>query len=335
MTVAGAGRFAAAGFLLAFALRGAVHAQPAPARLTFEPRAAIVGTAVTAHATNLTPATHFALVWRSGRAEWRVENGNFFGIRAPESAVTLATGTSDAQGALALQFTVPEDFGYLHDVDVRTDAGETATHQGFTVIPHVTISPASGPPGTPITLTVTGLGYRFYQVVWHLLYDGAHTGWLSAITTHGTARVTLAASGEAGMHTLQAIEGPTAAYLNEEQSPNYQPLIPTVLMQRFRVTAGAAHLPPRAATQALPRLANGGPKAGGAAVFAVPALAIDYGSGVVGSAIALHGAGFAPQKDVVLEWETVVGNRLSGNGWDTKRVPLARAVADAGGCGHR
>ena len=51
----------------------------------------------------------------------------------------------------------------------------------------------------------------------------------------------------------------------------------------------------------------------------------------MGSAIALSGRGFAPQRDVVLEWETVVGNRLSGNGWDTKRVPLARAVSDAAG----
>lgn len=179
---------AAAGLILAPALRPPANAQDHPGRLAFAPVGAPVGTPITARGSNLPPATRFAVVWRSGRAEWRVEDGKFFGIRAPETAQTLASGSSDARGALVLHFTVPEDFGYVHDVELRSDAGAAAAHQGFTVIPHVTLSPASGPVGTPITLTVTGLGYRFYQVVWHLLYDGAQTGWLSAITTHGTAR---------------------------------------------------------------------------------------------------------------------------------------------------
>jgi hypothetical protein len=322
-----AARLRSAGLVLGLALAWLAPAsgQPAPGRLTFAPVAAIVGTPVTARATDLPPATHFALVWRSGRAQWRVENGNFFGILAPETATALASGTSDAQGTLVLHFTVPDDFGYLHDVELHSDAGATVAHQGFTVIPHLTLSPASGPVGTPITITATGLGYRFYQVVWHLLYDGAQTGWLSAITTHGTARVTIPASGEIGLHTLQALEGPTAPYLNEEQSPNYQPLIPTVLTQRFRIVAGAPHLPARAIAQSLPRLPGAVSGATG------PSLAIDFGSGVVGSAITLSGRGFAPQQNVVLEWETVVGNRLSGNGWETQRVPLGRTVSDVVG----
>jgi len=316
---------AATGLGLAFAFHAAANAQTAP-RLTFAPIAASVGTAVTARASNLPPATRFALVWRSGAPAWRVEDGNFFGIQAPETARPLVAGTSDADGALVLHFTVPEDFGYLHDVELRSDAGAAVTHQGFTVIPRFTLSPAAGTLGTPITITVTGLGYRFYQVVWHLLYDGAQTGWLSAITTHGTARVTIPASGDIGLHTLQALEGPTAPYLNEEESPNYQPLIPTVLAGRFRVVAGAPHLPRATSAQTLPRLAGAVPSTGTG-----PSLAADYASGVVGSTTTLTGSGFTPQHDVVLDWETVVGNRLSGNGWETQRVPLAHAVSDAGG----
>jgi hypothetical protein len=201
-----------------------------------------------------------------------------------------------------------------------------AATQGFTVVPKITLSPASGPAGTPITVTVTGLGYRFYQVVWHLLYDGAQTGWLSAVTTHGTARVTIPAAGEIGAHTLQAIEGPTAPYLNGQQSPNAQAYIPQVIAQTFRITPGEAIRPPAARLQTPVRTAP--PPA---VSSSAPVLRSLLASGAVGSPMVVSGGGFAPHAPVVLTWETYVGNRLSGNGWSTEERPLAQVSADASG----
>jgi hypothetical protein len=325
-------RAVAAALAIALALAGhsSASAQESTGRLNFTPGGASVGTPVVAHARGLTPNARYALVWRSGNPRWWTDAGKFYGILAPESATTLARGTSDAAGSLALRFTVPSDFGYLHDVEVRAettppDAQPTAT-QGFTVVPRIAISPQSGPPGTPVTVTVTGLGYRFYQVVWHLLYDGAQTGWLSAVTTHGTARITIPASGAIGMHTLQAIEGPTAPYLNGQNSPNAQRYIPQVIAATFRITAGRVVRPPAATAQTPRRERPEAPAAGGA-----PALRSDFASGPVGSPIALGGSGFAPQAAVTLTWETYVGNRLSGNGWSTQEHPLTKITADANG----
>lgn len=319
---------ALAAFLLAPGLRAPAVAQTDAGRLTFAPDGAPVGMPVTARGTGLAPTTHFALVWHSGAARWNVGDGKFNGILAPDTMRTLATGTSDAHGALALHFTVPEDFGYLHDVDVRSDAGTLTAHQGFTVIPRLTISPASGPLGTPITITMTGDGYRFYQLNWHLMYDGAQTGWLSAITTHGTARVTIRAAGAIGMHTLQALEGPTAPYLNEQQSPNYQPLIPTVLAGSFHITPGAPRLPGTTAAQSLPR---GRTSARAADGTATRSFAADFRSGVVGSMMTFSGHGFTPHGAVDIAWETVVGNDITGSGWATQQRPLASATSDANG----
>jgi hypothetical protein len=231
---------------------------------------------------------------------------------------------------LRLRFTVPADFGYIHDVDIRAvDGGAISstvtTHQGFTVIPTLTVSPSSGPLGTPITITMTGVGYRFYQAVWHLMYDGEQTGWLSAVTTHGTARVTIPATGALGMHTLQAIEGPTAPYLNETQSPNYQPLIPTVVAGTFRITAGPPRLPPASAASAARALDPAPTYVSG------PAVAADYESGTVGSRVTLSGRGFAPNAKVTVEWETVVGDDISGRGWAPQRHPLLTVTADSNG----
>jgi hypothetical protein len=295
------------------------------ALLTFAPAGASVGTPVVARAAHLPPRTRVALVWHTSRPQWRTEDGNFLGIVAPEAVRTLANGTTDAEGSLTLRFRVPEDFGYLHDVDLRS-GGTVLAHQGFTVIPKLTISPHAGPLGTPISVTLTGVGYRFYEAVWHLMYDGAQTGWLSAVTTHGTARATIPATGAIGMHTLQAIEGAAAPYLNQQQSPNYQPLIPTVVAQRFRIVPGAPHLPTSPAAQS-PRRARDPLRYQGTAAT----LASDFASGIVGSPLILSGRGFPPATKVTVEWETVVGNHISGNGWETQLRRLGTSESDRAG----
>jgi hypothetical protein len=324
-------RLAAFAFALAFGtLPTGGAAQEIGGQLTLMPRGGSVGTRVVARARGLAPDAHFALVWNSGDPHWRTKAGKFYGIVAPETARTLARGTSYASGTLVLRFTVPEDFGYLHDLEVRPENAApgalAAATQGFTVVPQLAISPRSGPPGTPITITVTGLGYRFYQLVWHLLYDGAQTGWLSAVTTHGTARVTIPASGAIGEHTLQAIEGPSAPYLNGQQSPNAQRFIPQVVAATFRITAGRPVQPAAARAQTPPRKR---PQA--ALAPRAPALRSDFASGSVGAPIALRGSGFAPQTPLALTWETYVGNRLSGNGWSTQERPLSKVTTDANG----
>ena len=94
-----------------------------------------------------------------------------------------------------LHFAVPEDYGYVHNVFLTDAHGARLARQGFVVAPHMTVSPSSGPLGTPIHIHVTGLGYKFYHLVWHLKYDGADAGMLSGLSTRGVADVTLPATG--------------------------------------------------------------------------------------------------------------------------------------------
>jgi hypothetical protein len=301
-------------------------AQSAPADLTFVPESGIVGTRVTARATGLVPDTHVDLIWKSGDPHWNVHDGKFFGIAATPTAHVVAEGTSDAHGSLTLTFLVPEDFGYVHDVELRA-AGEAlaappAAAQGFTVVPHLTLATHAGRSGAPIVVTVTGLGYRFYEVVWHLIYDGAQTGWLSAVTTHGTAQVTIPASGALGVHTLQAIEGAAAPYLNGEQAPNAQAAIPQTIGDTYRILAGPAQHVPSPRAQIPPREVPPVPPA-----THEPALTTDFASGPVGAPIVVTGERFPPGTAVALRWETLVGNRLSGNGWTTQEHAVAQAIA--------
>lgn len=299
----------------------------AQGRLSFSPQSGTVGTIVQAAATGLTPGLEVDLVWTSADPSWKVEDGRFLGIEASETSEVLTSGTVNASGELGLEFTVPEDFGYVHNVFLM-NGDEQVARQGFVVAPELTISPSSGPVGTPITVTVTGVGYRFWESVWHLLYDGAHSGWLSAITTNGTATAVIPATGPAGPHTLQILSGThPVPYLNQQQAPIYKPQIPTVLGETFEITVGEPVVPAPAQTQHLTRLPGSSVVSEGDR----PVLVSDYRSGWVGSPLTVTGAGFPANSDVQLEWSSVVGNRIAGSGWEEVLRPLQTVSTDASG----
>ncbi|MGH2346587.1 MAG: hypothetical protein ACRDG4_15285, partial [Chloroflexota bacterium] len=284
------------------------------------------GQQVRAVGTGLPATTAVRLSWFRGAPSWQVKDGLFNGIKVGEKPVQIASGITDAQGKVTIPFTVPNDFGYIHNVELAT-GGKTQARQGFTVIPKLNITPTSGPVGTPITVTFSGVGYSLYESVWHLLYDTSRTGWLSAITTNGTATAVIPATGAVGLHTLQVISGThPVPYLNQQQAPIYQPLIPTVLGASFRVTAGTPIVPANPATQTLPRTT------GTTAIAASgPSLVLSELSGTVGTSLTVRGVDFTPSTMVHLSWSTVVGNRISGNGFASQDRPLADVKADSNG----
>jgi hypothetical protein len=312
------------GSLIALALLLASSAW-AQGRLVLQPDAGIVGSEVVATMTDLAPGADVDVVWMSAAADWNVADGRFYGVVAEETRTVVATATVAADGTASAAFRVPEDFGYVHNLFVEVDGAQVA-RGGFIVVPHVAIEPTSGPVGTPITVTMTGVGYRFWEIAWHLLYDGAHAGMLTAITSQGTAVATIPATGAVGLHTLQLLSGThPVPYLNQQQSPNYKPAVPTVVSALFEVTEGEAVLPPPPEAQTLPRRPEA-PHMG-----AGPRLWADYRSGPVGSPIALQGSGFPANSTLELSFDSVRGNRISGGGWEVVVNELGTVRTDMDG----
>ena len=94
------------------------------------------------------------------------------------------------------------------------------TQVGFSIDMTVTISPESGPVGTPITVEVKGIGWRQLFNSWVLLYDNNFTGWISAVTTGGSAKFTIPATGRPGVHLIEVLHGEfTFPYRNMQQNP--------------------------------------------------------------------------------------------------------------------
>jgi len=292
--------------------------------MSLAPVRGTIGSTVTVTAHQL-PANHsYALVWESVKASWVLKGSykeTFAGRDFQPTRATLETVTSGADGNLQATFTVPEGFGFGHTVAL-VDQGRVVNQAGFTVDPTASLASSQGPEGSPIEVTLKGIGARSYTNNWMLLYDHKDTGWLSAVTTNGTAHATIPATGGPGEHVITIIHGAyTFPYLNTGQSPHKKP----VFHLTYTITPGAAVLPPPASTQSLPRAAGAAPAGSGTAAWAAPA------SGVNGEPVTVHARGLAPNTTVELTWSRMVGSHVTSSGYKLETVPLGKATVGADG----
>ena len=153
-----------------------------------------------------------------------------------------------------------------------------------------------------------------------LLYDNKYTGFMSAVTTSGTARFTVPATGHVGLHILEILHTDFGSpYRNTQQSP--VPDRPQFKLD-FTITPGAPVLPPPPAEQAQTQVRSLPPQGDSSRRRRF--------SGI-DQPVVVSGAGFEPGKTYTLNWNTVVGNRMTGRGWEEVARPIAEAKADAAG----
>jgi len=288
-------------------------------RLNVEPENGPVGTPLTVTADRLPPNQEFQLIWRTVKGRWKVDNAEYHGREYQPVAYQIAKVKSDQDGKLTAKLITPEDFGFSHDI-VLQQPDRMFTQVGFSIDMTIEVSPKEGPVGTPITFDVKGIGWRSLFNSWELLYDNNFTGWMSSVTTSGSAKFTIPATGRVGTHILEVLHGElTFPYRNMQQNP--EPDRPRWSIP-FRITEGAPVLPPPPETQAQ-TMVNRLPPQG--ELVATPAFS------AILEPVTVSGSGFEPGKSYKLNWTRVVGNRMTGAGWEVSAAPVAEATADVQG----
>jgi hypothetical protein len=278
-----------------------------------------VGTPLAVAAEGLPAGQEFVLVWRTVKGRWKAGDGEYRGREHQPVGYEIARLRSDAEGRLATAFIAPEDFGFVHDI-VLQQGDRLLTQTGFSLDMTVKLSRNSGPVGTPIQVEVKGIGWRQLQNSWLLLYDNNFTGWISAVTTGGSASFTIPATGAPGLHVIELLHGDfTFPYRNMQQSP--EPDRPRFVLH-FTVTPGTPVLPPPPPLQAQATVRTLPPP--GELVAAPP-------FSTTGQPVTVSGSGFAPDRTYRLDWATVTGNRVAGGGWQESSRPVSTAKADSGG----
>lgn len=287
--------------------------------LSVSPKHGPAGTPVTLSAEGLPPGQEFQLLWSTATGAWNVTDTEYHGREFTPVAYEIAKAKADAAGRLTANFIAPEDYGFLHDI-VLQQGDRLFTQVAFNLDMTIEISPKSGPPGTPIRFDVKGVGFRSLYNSWDVIYDNNFTGWISSVTTKGSASFTIPATGGPGDHIIEVLHGElTVPYRNPEQNP--APGRPRFEFT-FQVTDGAPVMPapPEQQAQKIVRVL---PPQGD--LVATPRF------GGVGEPAVVRGEGFTPGKTYQLNWTRVVGNRMTGQGWEEISKPVAQATADAGG----
>ncbi len=193
-------------------------------------------------ADGLPPGKNVDLMWSTVTGGWVIEDSYYFRGKKYEPVANAAWDNfrSTASGRLDARFRIPEDYGGLHEVSAVID-GQTIAQKGIEVTQSFEMRPASGPVGTPIELTVKGLGFRVMESTWVVNWDNSLAGFVSAASSKGSAVARFRAAGPAGPHVVQVLSGfQGLGYLNHEQAPNDYLPRPAVLVPDDRRTSRVA-----------------------------------------------------------------------------------------------
>ena len=145
--------------------------------------------------------TPLSLIWGT-QAGSRVSGNGF----APKE-LELAKLTSAADGRLDAPLTIPEDLGGMHTLSVRS--GDKTLARTFFAIETsiVSISPASGPVGTPVTIHLKGVGWTDFDNIYIATYDNAYMGYACGFNSQGDVVVNFTAAGSPGVHLIDFYPG--------------------------------------------------------------------------------------------------------------------------------
>ena len=304
-----------------------------PSAMKTEPIQGVVGTKFTVSGGGAPANADVTLTWSTADGSWIVDaqpnTANYRGLKYTKYPVKMVTVKADANGNYSYSTEAPQDWGGPHDIYALVD-GKAIAKGGFQTNVSFTISPKSGPIGTPINIHYTGLGMTLYTGGMAVLWDNGFAGEAQAVWTRGTADVKIIAAGPVGPHQITASDSLNAVYMNLRQSPNPYS---KGGVQQFRTTKDNGVFTPYLE---YPQTVNvlDAQKTTNIASNLDPAskavATVDVSAGVVGSKAKLNVSGLSTTGDHQIVWATVVGNRVNcttGVCWVYAGVPMGNATA--------
>ncbi|WP_080873717.1 IPT/TIG domain-containing protein [Oceanobacillus timonensis] len=299
-------------------------------KLTLDETEGEIGDEVHLTAEGLDPDEPLQVIYVDMEGKYEIENNySFLGTAYDEVEKEVGEGTADENGEWSGSITIPDGFGDDHDILIQQD-GNAIAKANFFVETVFTMSPESGPPGTEITIEGEGLSPNMYGSIWHVNYDNAYTGMITAISTDGKAEAVVRAAGSPGTHTVTVESGASGApYLSRDSSAiNY---IETHFFD-FTITDEAPDTDTDMAyVEEPPEPADGGIQMPEPENKEGVQISLDKEMGTVDEMVTLSGEGLPENQELTLDWHTMVGNRVSTEGFAPEIMEIDTVETDEDG----
>ncbi len=294
-------------------------AQPSPTMgiLDVVPDQGAVGTPMSISGSGLRAGTSVELTWSTANVTWMLSpqagTVNYMGRYETKFAVVLDTVRTDAKGGFKVSLRAPADWGGVHDI-YAVIGDQEVDHGGFITLRSLTVTPRSGPIGTPITVTYSGLGASEYEGGGALLWDNKLVGEMMANWTRGVAQTTIRATGPVGKHLVDIGDAVDNLYLNIPQSTlPYAGEFTSVFTTTKDNGRPAAQIDQPAdvapTLSDVTTLRSAGLTAGTGALATLAST-----SGPVDGKVGVTLTGIKSSAPVQFMWSTVVGNRINCHG---------------------
>jgi hypothetical protein len=171
------------------------------AKITLTPSQGPVGTHALLAGEGFPANATLDLYWQTYSGSRVTANGF-----APQEKAIGQVNVAD-DGSIKFQLSIPDDLGGRHGLELRE--GKTPLARAYFAIETSIISmvPASGPAGTPITIHLKGVGWTEYDNIYAATYDNAYMGYACGLNSQGDVVITLRAAGGPGPHLIDLFPG--------------------------------------------------------------------------------------------------------------------------------
>ncbi len=168
----------------------------APGSLTLTPAFGPILTRVQVAAKGLTPGAPAEVLWQT------MGPGNRLTGMSPLQTRPLFTGPAARDGTLSGNFTVPDDLGGRHVIQVVQNGRVVAAALYVTMHSLAAVTPARVRAGQQFTVEIKGVGWTEIDNAVAVTYDNAYMGYACGFNSRGDVTIHFTATGGPGVHLI-------------------------------------------------------------------------------------------------------------------------------------